>query len=36
MEEGKNKGVQKVNWPEYLIWKVNGKDRVYQERTVGL
>lgn len=35
-EEGKNKGVRKVNWSEYLIWKVNGKDIVYQERIVGI
>lgn len=27
-EEGKSKHVQKVNWPEYLIWKVNRKERV--------
>ena len=31
LEEGQNKGVLKVNWSEYLIWKVNGKDNLSKE-----
>lgn len=30
------KSVRKVNWSEYLIWKVNGKDVVYQENVMGI
>lgn len=32
----KKKSVRKVNWSEYLIWKVNGKDVVYQENVMGI
>ena len=32
----KQNSVRKVNWSEYLIWKVNGKDVVYQENVMGI
>jgi len=34
-EEGKSKDVRKVNWPEYLVWKVNRKERVNKRRLLG-